>query len=45
LRPCFSSSKTAKLVLEAMRKDEAMKVLKREELEWAVNNIVKIHLG
>lgn len=45
MRPQFSSSKTTKLVLEAMRKQEAMKALKNEELEWAVGDIVKIHLA
>jgi hypothetical protein len=44
LRPPFSSLKTAKLVLEAMKKEEAMKALKSEELEWAVSDLVKIHL-
>jgi len=43
-RSPFNSKKTEKLVLEAMRKDEAMKGLGSEELEWAVGDIVRIHL-
>jgi hypothetical protein len=41
----YLAEKTGKLVLEAMRKDEAMKILNSEELKWAVSDIVKIHLS
>jgi hypothetical protein len=44
MHPAFSSLKTAQLLLEAMKKDEAMKILTSEEMNWAVNDIVRIHL-
>lgn len=40
----YVTEKTAKLVLKAMAKDEAMKALTGEELRWAVRDLVRIHL-
>ncbi|CZR53695.1 uncharacterized protein PAC_03575 [Phialocephala subalpina] len=44
-RPMFSEEKTAKLVLEAMKEDDDLKILNAEEKRWAARDFVRIHLS
>lgn len=43
-RPLYSVEKTGKLVLKVLVKEGAKKILNKEELHWAVSDIVRIHL-